>query len=96
MTMYAEWHQKARPIVGSVPRPLLSENGSNSSLTQGNNSLPVLPEIELALTANQVFGWSKMGRSVHINLPWQKLFLICSFNGGKALALDIFCDCARF
>jgi hypothetical protein len=23
--------------------------------------LPVLPEIELALTVNQVFGWLKMG-----------------------------------
>jgi Uma2 family endonuclease len=30
-------------------------------LLQGNDSLPVLPEIELALTVNQVFGWLKMG-----------------------------------
>jgi Uma2 family endonuclease len=30
-------------------------------LLQGDDSLPVLPEIELALTVNQVFGWLKMG-----------------------------------
>ena len=30
-------------------------------LLQGEDSLPVLPEIELALTVNQVFGWLKMG-----------------------------------
>ena len=30
-------------------------------LLQGKDSLPVLPEIELALTVNQVFGWLKMG-----------------------------------
>lgn len=30
-------------------------------LLQGNDSLPVLPEIELALSVNQVFGWLKMG-----------------------------------
>ena len=31
-------------------------------LFQGNNSLPVLPDIELTLTANQVFEWLRMGR----------------------------------
>lgn len=31
-------------------------------LLQGNESLPVLSEIELALTVDQVFGWLKMGR----------------------------------
>ncbi|MEH2318396.1 Uma2 family endonuclease [Nostoc sp.] len=30
-------------------------------LLQGEDFLPVLPEIELALTVNQVFGWLKMG-----------------------------------
>jgi len=30
-------------------------------LLQGDDSLPVLPEIELALTVNHVFGWLKMG-----------------------------------
>lgn len=30
-------------------------------LLQGNDPLPVLPEIELVLTVNQVFGWLKMG-----------------------------------
>ncbi len=30
-------------------------------LLQGDDSLPMLPEIELALTVNQVFGWLKMG-----------------------------------
>lgn len=30
-------------------------------LLQGEDSLPVLPEIELALSVNQVFGWLKMG-----------------------------------
>ena len=30
-------------------------------LLQGDDSLPVLPEIELTLTVNQVFGWLKMG-----------------------------------
>jgi Uma2 family endonuclease len=30
-------------------------------LLQGKDPLPVLPEIELALTAEQVFGWLKMG-----------------------------------
>ncbi len=30
-------------------------------LLQGSGSLPVLPEIELALTVDQVFGWLKMG-----------------------------------
>ncbi|MBR8835552.1 MAG: Uma2 family endonuclease [Stigonema ocellatum SAG 48.90 = DSM 106950] len=30
-------------------------------LLQGEDSLPFLPEIELALTVNQVFGWLKMG-----------------------------------
>ncbi len=30
-------------------------------LLQREDSLPVLPEIELALTVNQVFGWLKMG-----------------------------------
>ena len=30
-------------------------------LLQGEDSLPGLPEIELALTVNQVFGWLKMG-----------------------------------
>ncbi len=30
-------------------------------LLQGKDSLPVLPEIELALTVEQVFGWLKMG-----------------------------------
>jgi Uma2 family endonuclease len=30
-------------------------------LLQGEDSLPVLPEIELALTAERVFGWLKMG-----------------------------------
>lgn len=30
-------------------------------LLQKEDSLPVLPEIELALTVNQVFGWLKMG-----------------------------------
>jgi hypothetical protein len=27
----------------------------------GDDLLPVLPEIELTLTVNQVFGWLKMG-----------------------------------
>jgi len=31
------------------------------TLLQNNDSLPVLPEIELALTVDQVFGWLKMG-----------------------------------
>lgn len=31
-------------------------------LLQEDDSLPVLPEIELALTVNQVFGWLKMAR----------------------------------
>lgn len=30
-------------------------------LLQGSESLPVLPEIELALTVDRVFGWLKMG-----------------------------------
>lgn len=30
-------------------------------LLQGEDSLPVLPEIELVLSVNQVFGWLKMG-----------------------------------
>ncbi|MDZ8087783.1 MAG: Uma2 family endonuclease [Nostoc sp. DedQUE12b] len=30
-------------------------------LLQGEDFLPVLPEIQLALTVNQVFGWLKMG-----------------------------------
>ncbi|MEH2434260.1 MAG: Uma2 family endonuclease [Nostoc sp.] len=30
-------------------------------LLQGEDFLPVLPEIQLALTVNQVFGWFKMG-----------------------------------
>lgn len=30
-------------------------------LCQGEQALPVLPEIELSLTVNQVFGWLKMG-----------------------------------
>ncbi|MBE9052216.1 Uma2 family endonuclease [Nostocales cyanobacterium LEGE 11386] len=30
-------------------------------LFQGEDSLPVLPEIDLKLTVNQVFGWLKMG-----------------------------------
>jgi len=30
-------------------------------LLQGEDALPVLPEIELVLTVNQVFGWLKMG-----------------------------------
>lgn len=30
-------------------------------LLQGNDPLPVLPEIELVLTVNRVFGWLKMG-----------------------------------
>lgn len=30
-------------------------------LLQGQDSLPVLPEIELALTVDHVFGWLKMG-----------------------------------
>nr|WP_245595903.1 Uma2 family endonuclease [Gloeobacter kilaueensis] len=31
-------------------------------LLRGDEMLPVLPEIELALTANEVFGWLKMTR----------------------------------
>lgn len=31
-------------------------------LLQGEDFLPVLPEIELALTVNQVFGWLKMDK----------------------------------
>jgi len=30
-------------------------------LLQGDDPLPVLPEIELSLTVNQVFAWLKMG-----------------------------------
>ena len=30
-------------------------------LLQAEDSLPILPEIEFALTVNQVFGWLKMG-----------------------------------
>jgi Uma2 family endonuclease len=31
------------------------------SLLQGEDVLPMLPEVELVLTVNQVFGWLKMG-----------------------------------
>lgn len=30
-------------------------------LLQGEDTLPILPDIELVLTSNQVFGWLKMG-----------------------------------
>lgn len=36
--------------------------GRQPVLLQQDDSLPVLPEIELALTVNQVFGWLKMAR----------------------------------
>jgi Uma2 family endonuclease len=35
--------------------------GQQPVLLQGEDLLPTLPEIELALTVNQVFGWLKMG-----------------------------------
>ncbi|MEH1873062.1 Uma2 family endonuclease [Nostoc sp.] len=35
--------------------------GQQPELLQGEDFLPVLPEIQLALTVNQVFGWLKMG-----------------------------------
>lgn len=38
-------------------------------LLQGKDSLPVLPEIELALTVNEVFGWFKDGCSKLLKLP---------------------------
>ncbi len=34
--------------------------GQQPVLLQGEDFLPVLPEIQLALTVNQVFGWLKM------------------------------------
>jgi Uma2 family endonuclease len=40
---------------------LVFRPGQQLMLLQGEDFLPVLPEIELALTVNQVFGWLKMG-----------------------------------
>ena len=39
----------------------LPETNQQPVLLQGDDSLPVLPEIELAPTVNQVFVWLKMG-----------------------------------
>ncbi|MEJ1935152.1 hypothetical protein WDZ92_33575 [Nostoc sp. NIES-2111] len=36
-------------------------SGQQPELIQGEHYLPVLPEIEINLTVNQVFSWLKMG-----------------------------------
>jgi len=43
---------------------LPSKNPTLSDLCEGDRSLPVLPDLELTLTVNQVFDWLKMGRSL--------------------------------